>query len=139
MKTINGKIGLFLITLFVTTSCSKVTKLYSLPIESDYYVSVNSKSIKIHNEVCVSNIRSSRLRNSLIKFTLNLDTTKILKEYRNLDIRILIEFNDKNSNNAEIGLSRSGKFIFENRVFARNDTLLKLISNCKKCPCVKLK
>ena len=68
MKSIKGEIGIFLITLFVITSCSKVTKVYSLPIESDYYVSVNSKLIKIHNEVCVSNIRSSRLRNSLIKF-----------------------------------------------------------------------
>ena len=139
MKSIKGEIGIFLITLFVITSCSKVTKVYSLPIESDYYVSVNSKLIKIHNEVCVSNIRSSRLRNSLIKFTLNLDTTKILKEYRNLDIRILIEFSDKNNNKAEIGLSRSGKFIFENRVFASDDTLMKLTSMCKKYPCVKLK
>ena len=109
---------IILISIFSFKSpCNRQVLLYALPFDNDYYSSINFSAIRNHKEVKIYKINKKQFVHGLEKIISSLDSNMVLKEYKSIDIRLLVQF-QTNMNSNEIAFSRTGKFMFNGKARA---------------------
>jgi hypothetical protein len=127
--------SLFILSLFCPNKGGKsnVVNVYTLPFEESYYLSIDSKEkIKQHANVKLEKIKNKIFIKELNKFFSTLDETKFIRDYKTIDIRVLLEYKKNENSTNELALNSFGNFLWNGKVYQKNDTLLAMVSKYTK-------